>query len=259
MANNVEIIIVHGGWHKPISYNKLTKSLEGHGFKVHIPALPTMSDQRPPTADLETDSAFIRDFVTKVSDAGIKTIVIMHSYGGQVGTNSLFGLGAKQRASEGKLGGVVELVYMTGFAMLEGTSMTGWVESQGHGDLLPLAFDFQDSGLVYSRDPKTLLVGTDLLPEDEMEAYIATFTTWASKSWSDPLTHCAWRDIPVTYIQTLNDMTILIDYQKKFCEQMRDAGTRVDEVALETGHCPNVTATDKVAEAVLAVAAKVGA
>ena len=48
----------------------------------------------------------------------------MHSYGGQVGTNALSGLGATKRAAEGKPGGIIELVYLAGFAMVEGTSMT---------------------------------------------------------------------------------------------------------------------------------------
>lgn len=36
------IVIVHGGWHVPASYNKLISALEAHGYEVQIPRLPSM-------------------------------------------------------------------------------------------------------------------------------------------------------------------------------------------------------------------------
>ncbi|KAI0904587.1 hypothetical protein F4823DRAFT_634151 [Ustulina deusta] len=56
------ILIVHGGWHVPKSYGKLAAALESSGFEVHIPALPSVKDVRPPEADLESDTAVIRCF-----------------------------------------------------------------------------------------------------------------------------------------------------------------------------------------------------
>ena len=48
-----------------------------------------MNEARPPNADLATDTAMVRGDVESLVDAGRTVIAIMHSYGGQVGTNAL--------------------------------------------------------------------------------------------------------------------------------------------------------------------------
>lgn len=41
-ATKPVIVIVHGAWHVPASYDKLTKGLEAAGYEVHVPRLPSM-------------------------------------------------------------------------------------------------------------------------------------------------------------------------------------------------------------------------
>jgi len=40
-TNKPTIIIVHGGWHVPESYEKLIAALEKAGYEVHCPRLPS--------------------------------------------------------------------------------------------------------------------------------------------------------------------------------------------------------------------------
>lgn len=82
-------LIVHGGWHLPGSYDKLTSALRDAGFEVHIPRHLSMNQSRPPNADLASDSDLIRSYATSLVEAGRTIAVLMHSYGGQVGTNAL--------------------------------------------------------------------------------------------------------------------------------------------------------------------------
>lgn len=49
------LLIVHGGWHVPDSYSKLTGALRAAGFEVHIPRHLSMNQSRPPNADLASD------------------------------------------------------------------------------------------------------------------------------------------------------------------------------------------------------------
>lgn len=63
MSSTPSIVLVHGAWHVPASYDSLTSSLEAAGFDTHCPALPSMNGARPPTADLESDTTFIRSYV----------------------------------------------------------------------------------------------------------------------------------------------------------------------------------------------------
>lgn len=256
MANKPEILIVHGGWHVPESYAKLVKGLETAGYTVHIPALPSINEARPPTADLYTDTTQIRDYATKLVDSGKKIIALAHSYGGQVATNSLVGLGATSR--RGKPGYVAQIIYMAAFALPEGGSMIKKVEEFGHGHLIPLVFDFAEDDTVLSRDPKALIVGPGLT-DDELQKYVDTLTLWNGKCMYNEISNSAWREIPVTYIKCAMDATTPIDYQKNMIENMEKDGVTVKTFELSTGHCPNVTKTDDVVNIVTGVAAKVAA
>ncbi|KAI4204399.1 MAG: hypothetical protein LQ350_001156 [Teloschistes chrysophthalmus] len=246
------LVIISGGWHVPQSYAKLTNALQSAGFEVHVPRLPSMNEKRPPNTDLVDDTALIRSYVESLVKAGRIVIAIMHSYGGQVGTNALVGLGLANRAS----GGIAHLVYMSAFALPEGGSMVSKVKEFGHEHLLPLAFDFAEDDSCIDRDPKTLLVGPGI-DAAEAEAYVASLVRWNGKAMYQALTNCAWREIPVTYIYTKDDMTVPLDYQKSMTEYMQAEGQKVHTVELDTGHCPNVTMTQEVVQVILQVAAHV--
>lgn len=45
-------------------------------------------------------------------------------------------------------------------------------------------------------------------------------------------------------------MTVPLDYQKSFVEGMEKTGRPVRTFELATGHCPNLTATDGVVDAI---------
>jgi homoserine acetyltransferase len=62
------------------------------------------------------------------------------------------------------------------------------------------------------------------------------------------LANCAWREIPVTYIGTSRDMSVPVRYQKSMIEILRAEGREVHVVELDTGHCPNLTATTDVVD-----------
>lgn len=135
--------------------------------------------------------------------------------------------------------------------------MIDMVRHFDHESLIPLAFDFADDMTCVSRDPKTLLVGADSgLPDQEVDKYVETLVRWNGQCMYDALTteRCAWRDVLVTYIHTTKDMTIPYDYQKWLVEGMRE-GVRVQTATLETGHCPNLTATEGVVDVLRKVAA----
>ncbi|KAI1763297.1 Alpha/beta hydrolase fold-1 [Hypoxylon sp. FL1150] len=243
MATNTKptILIIHGGWHVPESYAELTTALEKAGYEVHVPRLPSVNGARPPTADLSTDTALIRKYAEDLVRGGRTVVAIMHSYGGQVGTNALYGLGLSSSA-ESK-GGVSKLIYVTGYAVPEGTAMMDKVKEFGHMDLVPIAFKFEEDNTCLSTDPKTLLVGPGR-DEADTEAYLKTFVRWNGKCMYQPIEHCAWKEIPVAYIHTTADMTVPFDYQKNFVEGIEKTGKKVETYELATGHCPNFTATE---------------
>jgi pimeloyl-ACP methyl ester carboxylesterase len=130
--------------------------------------------------------------------------------------------------------------------------MIDGVKHFGHEHLMPLAFDFADDMSCVSRDPKMLLVGETDLPAAEVDEYLATLKRWNGQAMYMPLTasRAAWRDVPVTFVYTVNDMTVPFDFQKWFVEGMEKEGVEVQTATLETGHCPNFTAAKEVADIV---------
>lgn len=175
----------------------------------------------------------------------------MHSYGGQVGTNALYGLGVKARSALGIEGGISHLVYVTASAGLEGSSLETIGVAEDDQDVVPLVFDIAEDGSCLSRDFRAL-VGPGC-SDAETDAYISTLVRWNSRGLWQPLQHCAWRDIPVVYIYTAADMMLPLEHQKTFVENMEKTGVKVQTFELATGHCPNFTATEEVVRVINAV------
>ncbi|KAE8364747.1 Alpha/beta hydrolase fold-1 [Aspergillus caelatus] len=249
------ILLVHGAWHTSAHYAEFTSALRSKGHEVHVPRLLSVNGARPPNTDLSSDTDLIRSYVESLAEAGREVVVLMHSYGGQVGTNALVGLGAETRKQQGRTGGVVRLIYIAAFAVTENNSMISVVEAFGHGELIPLAFDFAEDNSCVSRDPKNLIVGPGR-SDEETDAYIAAMPRWNGKTMYQAVERCAWRDIPVSYIYSTADMTVPLDYQKSFVEKMREAGRDVDTFEVETGHCPTFTKFEEVAKIVDGVVSK---
>lgn len=84
-------------------------------------------------------------YIESLVDAGRSVIAIMHSYGGQVGTNTVcsLGLNSRMQRGEGLIGGITDLVYMCAFAPPECGSMVGRAKEFGREHFLLLAFDFR--------------------------------------------------------------------------------------------------------------------
>ncbi|MCJ1239060.1 hypothetical protein MMC14_007053 [Varicellaria rhodocarpa] len=83
---------IHGGYHIPSHYSKLTTALRIAGYEVYLPALASMNGSRPPNADLVTDTALIHSCVRSLAAARHIIIATMHSYGVQVDMDALTGL-----------------------------------------------------------------------------------------------------------------------------------------------------------------------
>ena len=251
------IVFVHGAWHFPATYAKFVSALRSSGHEVRVPTLTTMNGDRPPTSSLETDSALIHNTVEQLANAGEVVIVVMHSYGGMVGTNGLRDLGQAERAEKGLPGGVSHLVYVCAFALPEGGSMVGKVREFGHENLLDVAFDFAKDQTCLDRDPKTLIFGPGV-ESTEAEDLSAALGRWNGSGMFQEVKYCAWRHIPITYIYTTNDMTVPYDYQKSMVDTIRSEGFSVSTEELASGHSPWLEKTEQVVEVVNKVAKKCG-
>ncbi|KAI6083041.1 Alpha/beta hydrolase fold-1 [Hypoxylon rubiginosum] len=242
------LILIHGAWHTPNTYSKFTTALKLAGYEVHVPALPSMNQARPPNADLYTDTALIRSYVESLIDAGRTVVAIMHSYGGMVGTNALCGLGVEQRSALGLAGGVSHLIYICGFALAEGQSIMTVIKNLDDEDRVRNSLAIEDDGTSVYPDPRGRLIGEDVAgaSEAEIEQYVLTLGRWNAAATCQELAGCAWKEIPVSYIHATQDLPVPMVWQKDMVEKMRAQGREVQAVELNTGHCPNLTMTEAV-------------
>lgn len=76
------------------------------GYPTEAVALPSVGTNNV-TIGLAEDTAALRDELTTLADAGKDIIMVVHSYGGMVGTNAVQGFGYADRAAAGQSGGVI--------------------------------------------------------------------------------------------------------------------------------------------------------
>lgn len=143
------------------------------GYEVHVPALHSTNGARPPNAELNTDTALVRNYVESLADAGRVIIAATHSYG------ALIGPGAESCAKQGMVGGVAHLIYMCALALPEGASMVDKVKEFGRMNLTLPAFDFAEDVV--------LLVGPDI---DEVDTYVSSLARRNGKCMYQEITRC---------------------------------------------------------------------
>ena len=120
IEENPHIVLIPGGWHPPDYYDDLVAQLKSHGHECHALHLPSIGKVR--TATVEDDRQYIQETTRKLADQGRDIVIVMHSYGGIPGTESVKRLAKKDRQAEGKQGGVTGLVYLSAFMLPEDTT-----------------------------------------------------------------------------------------------------------------------------------------
>ncbi|KUI58959.1 putative pheophorbidase [Cytospora mali] len=112
-------VLVHGAWHGPRCWDRLTAELDKAGYSSVAPALPS-TWVVPPVPDYSQDIDVIRKKVEDlVQEHDI--VVVMHSYGGLPGGSALEGLDKQTCSFEGLKGGVIRLIFICAFLVPEGS------------------------------------------------------------------------------------------------------------------------------------------
>lgn len=121
------IVIVPGAWQNPIVWDRFRSIVEktGHPTPVHV-ALPTIGGTQPPLPGLAEDVAAVRSvLVPLIEKQGQEVVLLCHSSGGVVGSNSVEGLDLGSREAAGKAGGVIRIVFLAAFMLPKGQSLLG--------------------------------------------------------------------------------------------------------------------------------------
>jgi hypothetical protein len=95
------------------------------------------------------------------------------------------------------------------------------------------------------------------LPKEEGEALVEKFPGHSAVSFSGELTYAGYKNIPASYLFCEEDMCVPAQMQRAGIELIEnESGKKVDVTNIKTGHCPTVSAPQKVIDWILDVAGK---
>jgi pimeloyl-ACP methyl ester carboxylesterase len=197
MTANPNVVLVHGAWADGSCWSDVIATLQADGYHVTAPQFPLSS--------LAADVARLRQ-VLDIQDG--PTIVVGHSYGGQIMT----ALGADAPSAAG-------LVYIAAFGLDQGESL-GALLSQG--PVTPaLAHTFTDKqGFIWLSEED--FVGHFAADVDPAKARVmfAVQQALAGSAFTDVMGEPAWKSLPSWYLVATNDEAIPPDAERQFASRM---------------------------------------
>ncbi len=95
------------------------------------------------------------------------------------------------------------------------------------------------------------------MPKEEGEAWASKLAHHSAASFASPLTHPGFKDVPVSYLLCLHDLTIPPDIQKSGIDMIeRETGKKVAVMSIKADHVAPLSHTDEVAKWIAQLAGK---
>lgn len=226
MTEQPNVVLIHGAFADGSCWSAVIKDLQSKGYEVTAPQFPLTS--------LADDVARLRQ---ALAWQGGPTIVVGHSYGGQVMT----ALGADTA-------NVVDLVYVAAFGLDEGESVAALGSDAPPAPALAnLIVDEKGFG----RLPEDDFVGHFAADVDPVQARVmhAAQQPVAMSVFEDVMGTPAWRSLPSWYLVAANDEAIAPDAERMFAERMG-----AETVEVPSSHVAMVSHPDAVLELIEAAA-----
>lgn len=206
MIETPTLLLVHGAWHGPWCWEKLTPELDRLGFRWATVALPSIEGHAPVLGGVAEDAATIEAAARGIAG---DVVVVAHSYGGVPTTE------AKLPAN------VKHLVYLGAFMPDVGGSLVSLLPP---GPLPPFVVGNPD--------------GTTSVHPDHAVATFYADVDPATAAWAmtklrhhngvcnvTPVTRASWREIGSTYIQLTEDFACPTPIQPGLAKQATDSRT----------------------------------
>ena len=219
--NTSNVVLVHGGWADGSSWGKIITILKNVGLNVVAVQLPLHS--------LANDVATVKRAVEHI---GGPTILVGHSYGGEVITNAGY-----------NNPNVTGLVYIAAFAPDEGQSLSTFVDAKD----FPQGFLILDSaGLAYINTS----MFHDRFAKDvnttEADIMAVAQKPFSAASFGEKSGPPAWKQLPTWYQISESDMMIPPDAQRNFAKQMN-----ATTISIDASHASYVSHPDEIAKLII--------
>jgi pimeloyl-ACP methyl ester carboxylesterase len=220
MSAQPNIVLVHGAWADGSCWSAVIERLQADGYNVTAPQFPESS--------LGADVARLRQVLARQNGP---TIVVGHSYGGQIIT----ALGTDAPNAVG-------LVYIAAFGLDEGESIGGLL-AQGPPTPALAHLDIDKQGFAWlPEDDFVNHFAADIDPVRARVMY-AVQQALAASALQDVMGVPAWKSLPSWYLVAEGDQAIPPDAERQFAARM---GATTIEVP--TNHVAMVSHPDAVVE-----------
>src|SRR6266481_4872250 len=222
----MNIVLVHGAWADGSCWSAVIERLQADGYTVTAPQFPM--------TQLSADVARLRQVLARQNGP---TIVVGHSYGGQIMT--ALGTDAPN---------VVGLVYIAAFGLDQGESL-GALLSQGPVTpaLAHLIIDKQGFGWL----PEDDFVNHFAADVDPVKAKVmyAVQQALSASAFQDVMGVPAWKSLPTWYMVAADDQALPPDAERQFARRM--GATTVE---IPSSHVAMVSHPENVVELIEAAA-----
>jgi len=234
-ARGVTAVLVHGGFLGPWIWANTVELLEARGVRPVTVDLPSSQDGGDRLADLHDDAERVRDALNGCTDV----VLCGHSYAGAV----------ISEAAAGPHRAVRHLVFLAAAVPDAGDSLASLAETaaknnpagaqeESDGEEIEMRAD----GRMVMRPQSARAALFHDCPPDRADTAIALLRRQTPATGTQPVTVAPWRDIPSTYVRCSQDRLPYELVSPAYWEHASHVLT------LPTGHCPQWSRPDLVAE-----------
>ncbi|KAI3318920.1 hypothetical protein HD806DRAFT_510393 [Xylariaceae sp. AK1471] len=235
------IFFTPGGWHDPSCFDSVRSILSTRGFETEASPLATVGCNDASVGVFD-DAKQVRSALTKLVDAGKEVVLVPHSYGGIVVSNAVEGLGIHQRASNGKEGGVIMILYLAACAIPAKTSFL-----MNYGGSYPDTWIVSEDELFVMPDKSLETFYADVEPSLANKA-VASLRVIPLQTVRDVSAYEPWNEgFEVGYVFTEEDRALPMAAQKAGFS-MFPAGSF--NASLASSHSPFLSMPDTVADTI---------
>jgi alpha-beta hydrolase superfamily lysophospholipase len=135
------IIIVGGAWHTVDYLFLLAKVFEELGYSTKSIGLPSVG-ANPPVTDFSGDVAAVRNAAAEIVSENKDLIAVLHSFGGIVGSEALYGLEKKDDQV-----GVIAMVFIASMVPKKGHCFDDHLEAVGDLTWKPARQNFTQASI----------------------------------------------------------------------------------------------------------------
>lgn len=235
------IVIVPGSFAPPTIYQATIAHLRSAGYGAVALQLPSTVKRMPlEPASMTDDADVVKRAVEGLLGQGKEVVVVCHSYGGTPTTQALAGLKVKR------------IIYLAAIV-----PKLGQTQNTAYGLPDDETFPMEVVGGYMHLDAvATAAAACNDLPWDEAYENTLNFAHHSAASFMEKVTQLAYTEVPVSYLLCQRDLIVSPELQRGYIKVLEEGGQKVSVVELDSGHCPNWSIPEKLAEVIVGEAGK---